>query len=437
VDYEETYAAVAKAATLRTMLAIAAKRGLAKKQLDVVTAFLNSEIGPDSQIYVEQPTGYHRGPRGLVCKLQKALYGLKQAPMLWFERFSRYVENVLGFRSLDSDPCLFIGGEVVLLLYVDDLLLFAEDASKLEEVTQCLAAEFNMQDLEEVEYYLGIRVMTHKNGGVSLLQDGYIQGVLEQWGIANCKAIQAPMVLGGTKASGKVLDDPVEYQRLVGSLLWVAILTRPDIVFAVGWLGRYASAPTEGHMIAAKRVLRYLAGTRRYGIGYSAEGDLWGSCDASFAEDTENRRSTTGYAFWLGGGPVVWRSSRQKIVTLSSTEAEYVGYCEAAKEAAWLRQLLEELGEAPKDRGLTVPVEVDNQGALAIAANKGLGHRTKHIDVRYHYVREQLQGGGLTLGYRPTEDLVADGLTKPLTGTQFMRFRDKVGVKAVADSEKA
>lgn len=335
---------------------------------------------------------------------------------------------VLGFTCLNADACLFTRQGVILMLYVDDLLIIASSIDAVNDLKQALTKEFSMQDLGAASYYLGIRIIRDETQGtVSLVQDAYTRRILAQYGMQHCKAAHTPMdshqhqrVVGGAQA------DAERYQSLTGSLLFLTAQTRPDIAFAVSWLSRYCHQPLAEHEQAAKRVLRYLQGTTTYGITY-AQGELCGYTDASYAEDPETRRSTSGYLFMLAGGPISWKSSRQELVTTSSTEAEYVGYSSAAKEAAWIRGLLQELAEPVTQ----IPLHVDNCSGIDLAKDHAYRARTKHIDVRYHYIRQEVQNRRIKLEYLSTEEMPADGLTKPLSRILFQKFITGLNLKAV------
>jgi len=423
IDYMETYAAVARSTSFRICMAICAKHDLYCHQMDVTTAFLNGNIEPGLDVYTVQPYGYEQGNH--VCLLQKALYGLKQSARLWYERFTQYICDILGFRSLDADPCLVRKDKTILMLYVDDLLVIDDSLQAIDHVKSLLTQEFNMKDMGPVTYYLGIRVVRDENASsISLIQDTYVRKLLTQYGMDNSKPMETPMEphlhqkidLGQTDLH--LID---RYQSIVGSLLFLAVQTRPDLAFAVGWLARYCHKPTRQHWSATKRVLRYLQGSANRGITYSRTGDLQAYSDASYAEDPIDRKSTSAYIFMLGGGPISWQSKRQELVTTSTTEAEYIGYSKAAKETAWIRSLLNELGyTAPQPTTLYV----DNSSSIALAENNIYRARTKHIDVQYHYVRQEIRRDHIRLEYLPTGQMLADGLTKPLNRTLFKRFVD-------------
>ena len=247
---------------------------------------------------------------------------------------------------------------------------------------------------------------------------------------AEFKAVSTPVDLGTklTKATDgeECIDQPM-YQSAVGSLMYLSVSTRPDITYAVGNLARFCSKPTKAHWTAMKRVLRYLKGTVNYGIRYSqkSSSDCVGFSDADWAGDIDDRKSTSGYLFQISGGPVAWKSKKQSCVALSTAEAEYVALSSAAQESVWLRQLISEFG-----RSLETPTTIfeDNQSAIAMSKNPQFHGRAKHIDIKHHFVREQVSSGAVKLEYCPTEEMTADIFTKGLNREQFCKLRTKAGV---------
>ena len=260
-------------------------------------------------------------------------------------------------------------------------------------------------------------------------QKQYILKLLEKYGLSEAKTVATPMdvnvkLLMDDGHSKKV--DPVRYQSMVGSLLHAARATRPDIAHAVGIVSKFNSKPTEAHLTAVKRIFRYLKGTLNIVLQYKATGKLLlGYSDADWASDLDNRHSTTGNVFLMSGGAVSWLSQKQATVALSTAKAEYIALSSAIQEAIWLRQLMNDL-----KLKVEAPIEIleDNQGAIALAKNP-VGHkRTKHIDIRYHFIREAVRAGSVNLTYCPTKDMVADIFTKPLPKIQFEKLRNQLGL---------
>jgi hypothetical protein len=249
--------------------------------------------------------------------------------------------------------------------------------------------------------------------------------MLQKFNMQDSKPISTPMDVGGSdEPMGKVFSDATLYKSLVGSLLYAAVATRPDIAVAVSKLSRWMASPEERHWVMAKRVLRYLKGTHLDGLTFSggsaAPGILVGYCDADWAGDLVGRRSTTGYAFLLNGAAISWKSQLQKSVALSSTEAEYMGICEGSREAVNLRRLLTELH---MEQTVPTPLLEDNQSCIALIKHSGITHqRTKHIDIRYHFIRELVSTGEVAVEFCPTEEMAADVLTKPLAREKHVKL---------------
>jgi transposase InsO family protein len=422
VDFNEVFAPVSKHTTLRAVLAKVAADDLELHQLDVKTAFLNGEL--EEEIYMQQPLGYQEGKPGTVCRLRKALYGLRQAPRAWHERLKQELEG-MGFTASGADPGLYTaqvqGTIVYVLVYVDDILVAASSLEAISWVKQQLAAAFDVRDLGEAAYFLGMRLVRDRGSRtLKLTQQRLATELVARYGLGEAKAKSTPMSSSVklTKASqGSSLDtEQFGYSELVGSLLYLSVCTRPDIAQAVGALARYMSAPGMEHWNAAKGVLRYVAGTLDVGIVYgSSQAGLQGFCDADYAGDLDTRRSTTGYVFTLAGGAISWSSRLQPTVAVSTTEAEYMAAAQAVKEGLWLRKLMNDL------RWHTGVVSIcsDNQGTLKLLKHPISSVRSKHIDVMHHFARERVARKEVAFEYCATDRMIADCLTKPLSEKQF------------------
>ena len=436
IDYDETFSPVVRFSSIRTLLAFAISRGMHIHQMDVVTAFLNGEL--DEEIYMQQPEGYVRpGEENLVCRLRKSLYGLKQSSRCWNKTFREFLQNE-GFKQSAADPCVFIReseeGLAVVAVYVDDLFLLTDTEEEMSRIKSALTNRFKMKDMGKLHFCLGISILQGR-GVVRITQKQYITKLLKKFGLLDAKPASTPMALN-VKLDGD--DDgcskPVEsglYQSMTGSLLYAAMATRPDIAQAVGVLAKFNSKPTELHLTAVKRVFRYLKGTADMCLEYRATGNhVEGFSDADWASNSEDRRSTTGSVFVLAGGAISWASQRQATVALSTSEAEYMSLCLSTQEAVWLRRLLSDLGV---NCSQPTVIHEDNQGAIAIAKNP-VGHkRTKHIDIKYHFVREKVLDGTIGLQYCPTEEMLADILTKPIGKERFQRLRTRLGICQAVD----
>jgi hypothetical protein len=442
IDYDETYAAVVKPMSYKALFALAAIHDLEIEQMDFIAAFLHSKL--QETVYMQQPTGYHDGTRR-ACRLLRALYGLKQSPRAWYETLIEFLHGLGYTRTAADYSVLYNSNGTTIAIYVDDLLIFGKQLSIIQDLKAELNASFNMTDLGPCAFYLGIEVTRDRKARtITLSQAGYIEKLLRAFGMANCRPVATPLEPGArfTKNEGQATEeDTLWYQRVMGSFMYAMTETRPDIAIVISTLSEFLTNPSTEHLVAAKRVFRYFQGTKAYGTTHGARnklcdqlehepGQLHGYVDADFAQNLETRRSTTGYVFMLGEGPISWTSKRQPTVALSSCEAEYMAETQAAKEAIWLRRLLTELGYTSPDVQ-TVRIYADNQGAIALAKNPEYHARTKHIDTQWHFVREQAELGTIRLDYVPTDRQLADGFTKPLGGTKFKEFVRGLGLRKV------
>lgn len=367
VDYDETFAPVARLDTVRTILAIAASNHWLVYQMDVKSAFLNGILKED--VYVVQPPGYEVEDQRLkVYKLKRALYGLKQAPRAWYSKIDSYLINK-GFKRSNNEPTLYTktdqqGKILIVCIYVDDIIYTGN--MEIDVFRSAMEKEFEMTNLGQMKYFLGLEIEQLKEG-IFVCQQRYGHSVLTRFKMSNCKPAVTPIV-PGTKLSKYDPSPTVNstlYKQLVGSLMYLTS-TRPDIMLSVSIISRFMETPTEAHWKAGKRILRYVAGTLQHGIYYSNShgSQLIGYSDSDYAGSIDDRKSTTGYAFHIGTELISWRSRKQSIISLSSAEAEYVAATSAACHAIWLRRLLADLGH--KEEGPT-PILCDNTSAIALS----------------------------------------------------------------------
>jgi hypothetical protein len=346
-DFDETYAPVGKLTTLRYLLGLAAKQRWSINHMDVATAFLNPTIDRDD-VYMALPPGIPRASSdsgvapGIpsstsgVVLLRKALYGLKQAPRLWWQLIHSFLVG-LGFRQSHADPNLYISDGVHVLLYVDDILILTAPGDRSSATAARLKTElerrFKMTNLGTASQFLGLEISYPGDGAIALGQRSYVDGLLRRFGLSAANGVATPMdphvrldVAEGEMLS---LEDQGLYLSIVGSLMYAAMATRPDISFAVAALSRYNSAPSSVHLTAAKRVLRYLKQTAHLRLVYSGSandleesGKVQGFTDSDFADDTTDRKSQGAYVFRVLGTAISWQSRKQNMVALSTTEAE-------------------------------------------------------------------------------------------------------------------
>lgn len=370
----------------------------------------------------------------IVCKLLKALYGLKQAPRLWFSKLSLTLLS-LGFKQSKSDYSLFLKQtstvSIAILVYVDDLLICGSNMDDISELKHMLSARFLMKDLGPINYFLGLEV-DRTPSGFFISQKKYTLDLLSEHGLLNCKPLSLPMDthVKLTPTIGDPLSNPTAYQRLLGQLIYLTI-TRPDIAFTVHTLSQYMTAPTTVHLQAAKRLLRYLAGSPSQGVllASSSAARLTAYCDSDWASCLATRKSTTGYCILLGDSPISWKSKKQSVVARSSAEAEYRAMAMTSCEVTWLISLLKDLGFKTLP---TTQLHCDNKAALAIAANPVQHERTKHVEIDCHFVRDQINAGLLQTSYVPSSEQVADLFTEVVPVSQHQHLLHKLGASTMS-----
>lgn len=425
VDYFNTYSPVARFDTIRSVLNMAAQESMYLKQFDVKTAFLYSNL--DEEIYVKQPDGYDDNS-GKVWKLKRSLYGLKQSPMCWNKRLSQFIKSQ-GFNASKVDPCLFIredndGKKVFITIYVDDGLICGHNEEQVNELVLNLQNNFKIK-VTVPEMYLGIEI-TKTDNGTFLSQRAYTEHILEKFRMADCNPVLTPTETFESKSEATPLSNRVPYREAVGSLLYLTN-TRPDICYAVSIVAQHVNNPNTDNWTQVKRILRYLKGTKDYALHYKrGENILHCYSDADYAGDTEQRKSRSGFICKFAGGAISWFSKKQNCISLSTTEAEYVAASEAAKHIVWLKSLLDEINGSP----IKATLYIDNAAALKLTKNPVMHGRTKHIDVRYHFVRENLERGVYNVEHVPGKYQLADYLTKGLVGSRLKELVKLSGLRA-------
>ncbi len=391
---------------------------------------------------MRQPEGFIvPGKQEQVCRLRKSLYGLKQAPRQWYKRFDTFMVGQ-GYTRSHYDNCVYYRqfeerSFIYLLLYVDDMLIASRDMSLIKELKSKLNQEFEMKDLRAAKKILGMEIQRDRKAGkLFLSQKKYLEKVLDRFNMRNCKAVSTPLAahfkLSGENCPKSDLEvrrmSNIPYASAVGSLMYAMVCTRPDLSHAVSVVSRYMQNPGKEHWEGVKWILRYVKGTLEKGIlydrGSAATSDVAGYVDADYGGDLDRRRSISGYVFVMCGGAISWKASLQSIAALSTTEAEYIAATEGVKEAIWLRGLVMELGVP---QGETV-VYSDSQSAIHLTKNDTYHSKTKHISVRYHFIRDTVAAGEIVVKKVHTSDNPADMLTKPLSIAKFEHCLDLVGV---------
>ena len=358
---------------------------------------------------------------------------MKQAPRAWYTDIDRYLASI-GFHRSTADSNLYISPDVLLLLWVDDILIFASTKAASARVKKQLSNQYQMKDLGSARTFIGIEISRDRRARqITLCQHRYIDSILRLFKMHEAHGLSTPL-----DPNVKLRNDDDEtsksdtrlYQSQVGKLMYAMLGTRPDLAFTISTLARFNASPSNSHASAVKRTLRYLRSTRFHGLRYQGStSQIIGYCDSDWAGDLDTRRSTSGYTFILANAAISWKSRRQPTVALSSTEAEYMAITDAAKEAIWIRRLYAEI--TGKKKILAQLIYPDNAGAKALAHNPKHHDRTKHIDIRYHYIRECIENSMVTLEYVPTADNTANILTKALPRKLHERHTIGLGVHKI------
>ena len=398
--------------------------------MDVKSAFLNGEL--QEEVYVAQPPGFVvKGEESKVLRLHKALYGLRQAPRAWNIKLDACLLS-LGFKRSTTEHAVYARGNdkarLLVGVYVDDLIIAGRSAPEIDRFKEQMKAEFQMSDLGLLSFYLSIEVK-QDDGKITLNQASYAKRILDKAGMGDCNPCYVPIEprFKLSKQSSAPPFDATEFRSVVGSLRYL-VHTRPDIAFAVGYVSRFMESPTTEHFAAVKKILRYVAGTLRHGCCFRRLEDeprLVGYSDSDMAGDVDTRKSTTGVMFFLGENLISWQSHKQKVVALSTCEAEYIAATTAACQGVWLARLF---GELKDEEAHCVELRIDNKSAISLSKNPVLHDRSKHIDTRYHYLRECVEEGRMKVEYISSEGQLADILTKGLGRARFEELRSKIGM---------
>ncbi|RVW24916.1 Retrovirus-related Pol polyprotein from transposon RE1 [Vitis vinifera] len=430
IDYQDTFSPVAKLNTVRVLISLAANLNWPLHQFDVKNAFLHG--GLEEEVYMDIPPGYSvTTGTNEVSKLQRALYGLKQSPRAWFGRFSLAMKKY-GFQQSNADHTLFLkkqqGKVIALIVYVDDMVITGDDIEEISRLQGQLASEFEMKNLGGLKYFLGIEV-ARSTQGIFLSQRKYVLDLLSEVGLLECKPVDTPIVQNhklGIYPNQKPTDKG-RYQRLVGKLIYL-YHTRPDIAYAVSVVSQFMHCPSEEHMEAVIRILRYLKSSPGKGLMFSKNDHVRvdGYTDADWAGNISDRKSTSGYFTFVGGNLVTWRSKKQRVVALSSAEAEFRGMAKGLCELLWLKRLLTEIGFAPKSE---MNLFCDNKAAIDISHNPVQHDRTKHVEVDRHFIKYNLETNTIRFPFVKSEDQLADILTKAVSSKDFHNSLIKLRMK--------
>nr|GEX86844.1 retrovirus-related Pol polyprotein from transposon TNT 1-94 [Tanacetum cinerariifolium] len=419
IDFKESFAPVARIEAIRIFISNAASKNMTIYQMDVKTTFLNGEL--KEEVYVSQPEGFV-DPNHLthVYRLKKALYGLKQAPREWYDTLSRFfLDNK--FAKGAVDPTLFTrktGKHILLVqIYVDDIISASTDPRACDIFSNKMSLKFQISMMEQMSFFLGLQV-SQSPGGIFINQSKFALEILKKFGMDSCDSVDIPMV-DRLKLDEDPLGIPVDetrFRSMVGSLMYLTA-SRPDLVFAVWMCARYQASPTKKHLEALKRVFRYLKRTINWGLWYSKDTAkaLTAYADADHAGCQDTRRSTSGSAQFLGDKLVSWSSKKQKSNAISTTEAEYIAVSGCCAQILWMRSQLIDYGFDFNK----IPLYCDNRSANAPCCNNVQHSRSKHIDIRHHFIREQVERVVVELYFVTTDYHLTDIFTKALPRQRF------------------
>lgn len=445
IDYNETFAPVMNSKSWHFLMALAAEWNYTVSTMDVANAFLHGYL--KEEIFMEMPQGFEK--EDFVCKLLKSLYGLKQAANVWFEELVKILTEKMGYKQLISDSVMFKKNSTILGGHVDDLLIIAPTPTDQEEFKSTLLKHLKAKQ-GALDLYLGVEARRDdRTGTITIHHYRKIYELLQEHRMLDSKPVSVPMDQSNTlsradcPAPGSELPQLTRkmYRSAVGSLMHIMTITRPDIALPVKKLAGALDNPGEKHVLALKWLLRYLNGTRGYGITYYGKNDpirnnanidftLHGYYDSDWGADTHDRKSIHGYVFLMAGGAISWFSGKEQIVARSSTQAEYIAQDAAAREIEFFVHLQKELG-IHKDYIPTI--YGDNQGAIKLGHNPVNHQRSKHIDIKYHAVREQIKLGTFKIQYIPSKENTADMLTKALDRVPFEKLRGYMGLSMIRE----
>ncbi|WJX83571.1 hypothetical protein P8452_66227 [Trifolium repens] len=433
IDFTETFAPVARLEAIRLLLSYAVNNGITLYQMDVKSAFLNGVIS--EEVYVKQPPGFEdlKNP-DYVYKLKKSLYGLKQAPRAWYERLSNFLlEN--GFQKGQIDNTLFRKTTkkdiLIIQIYVDDIIFGSTNASLCKNFSKLMQDEFEMSMMGELKFFLGIQINQGKDG-TYIHQSKYTKELLQKFNLEDCKIMSTPMHPSSSLSKeeiGSKVDQKL-YRGMIGSLLYLTA-SRTDILYSVCLCARFQSDPREPHLTAVKRIFRYLKGTTNLGLLYkkSLDSKLVGFCDADYAGDKIERKSTSGNCQFIGENLISWASKRQTTIALSTAEAEYISAAKCCTQLLWMKYQLEDYNIAES----SIPLYCDNTAAIHLSKNPILHSRAKHIEIKHHFIRDHVQKGTIDIQFIDTEHQWADIFTKPLAIERFDFIKKNLNMHYISE----
>ena len=413
--------------TVRVFLVLCVTLRLSVTHLDVVTAYLNAEL--KDEVYIKFPGNFDIDGNKY-ARLAKSIYGLKQAAHDWQECCRKWILSYdPRIRNSKVDPCLYYintpGLIALIVVHVDDFMLACTDEAWKANFIEAMGSKFTLNVLGQFNHCLGVGAEWTGDQKVTLTQTAMIRKLVESYGLSEALTVSTPMEVGFELEPTVPKDDNIPYLKLIGELFWIARNTRPDIFHSVAVLSRFSAKCGSSHFKSLKRVLRYLKGTADDGLTLYRKRDTFdivGFCDADWASDKNSRRSQSGWVVYLSGNPVVFGSTQQKSVALSTTEAELMALSVCVRDMLSLKQLLDDVVTIP----LPMVCYCDNMGTVQMMNNGSRSSRSKHIDIRYFFVREKIVEGVIKLVHVPSKENPADMFTKPLPAVSFCALKKEV-----------
>jgi hypothetical protein len=430
IDYNELFSPVVRYESVRLLLALAALEQWHMQAVDVKTAFLYGKL--DEEIYMQQPQGFLvKGKEKLVWRLTRALYGLKQAALAWWKELDASMKQ-MGFTRLRSDAGIFVNKKygIIVIVYVDDCIFLGKDLKRVLQAKEAFMIKWECRDIGEAKEFLRMRI---RREGRKLILDQhvYLDKIVTRFNLQKSNSVYTPLPYGYEPEENKetaTATQRLEYQSVIGSLLYIMLGTRPDVSFAVIKMAQFSANPSLKHLNVAKHIIQYLNTTRERCLVYDGASNkgLIAFTDSDWASDKIKRRSQTGFFFMIAGAIFSWQSRAQKTVALSSTEAEYMALSDCSRQAVWIKSLLLELGINVEP----IHINGDNQGSIFIGSNPVQEKRSKHIDIRYHYIRQCIEDKKVSLYFVEGAVNPADMFTKNLGRVKFQQFRDQLGLES-------
>ena len=421
IDYDETFAPVARLEAIQMFLAYAAHKKFKVFQMDVKSTFLNGEL--DEEVFFEQPPGFvDPGFPNHVYRLDKAFYGLKQAPRAWYETFAQFLlEN--GFTRGTIDKTLFYinkGNDLLLVqIYVDDIIFGSTNDKLCQKFSKLMQSRYQMSMMGELSYFLGLQVK-QTDDGIFINQSKYTKNLLKIFNILESSSASTPMDTATKLDQYQGVEvDVTSYRGMIGSLLYLTA-SRPNIMYSTCLCARFQAQPREPHLTTIERMFRYLKGNPDLGLWYPRESDfnLIGYSDADFSGCKVDRQSTSGGCQFLGDRLVSWSSKKQKLISTLTAKAEYIAAGSCCAQILWMKNQLQDYGLSYSK----IPIYCDNQSAIAMIGNPVQHSLTKHSSIRYHFIREHIMEGTIELHFVPTDQQLADIFTKPLVEAVFIKL---------------